>query len=355
MLTTMLEDCSHTWRFLLCPVTLFALSILACSGQVVTKEYVRLNGRIIATESVGLQSPLKIGTYRPSNAFFVLDMNGDFVWTGPPNDRQGAFGPTDVIPLVGAWTVGGTQRIGTFNPAVGRFTLDINGNGVWNAGVDVDFLFGAAGDVPVIGDWNGDGKTKVGIFRPSTATWLLDYNGNFVWDGPAIDRQATWGSPGDTPVVGDWNGNGQTKIGVMTPQAVWLVDFNGNFTWDGAIIDRQAHWGSPGDKPVVGDWNGSGQTKFGIFNPTQAVWLLDLNGNFAWDGPPVDRQFSWGSPGDIPVLGDWNGNNRTKVGIMTPSATWLLDYNGNFVWDGVGADIQFTWGTSGDIPLVGSW
>ena len=57
---------------------------------------------------------------------------------------------------------------------------------------------------------------------------------------------------------------------------------------------------------MVGDWTGSGTTKIGVFNSTQAVWLLDYNGNYTWDGAVTDRFLSWGSPGDMPVVGDWN-------------------------------------------------
>jgi len=40
-------------------------------------------------------------------------------------------------------------------------------------------------------------------------------------------------------------------------------------------------------------------------NPKQAVWFLDYNGSFTWDGPGVDKLLSWGSPGDTPVVGRW--------------------------------------------------
>lgn len=33
--------------------------------------------------------------------------------------------------------------------------------------------FGSAGDLPVTGDWDGDGVTDVGAWTPSTATYSL--------------------------------------------------------------------------------------------------------------------------------------------------------------------------------------
>ncbi len=32
----------------------------------------------------------------------------------------------------------------------------------------------------VVGDWNGDGKTKIGIFR--NGTWYLDADGNGIYE-----------------------------------------------------------------------------------------------------------------------------------------------------------------------------
>jgi hypothetical protein len=51
------------------------------------------------------------------------------------------------------------------------------------------FLFGPFGgyeiDKPVVGDWNWNGLTKIGIYREGM--WYLDNNGNGAWDGCSID------------------------------------------------------------------------------------------------------------------------------------------------------------------------
>ena len=39
---------------------------------------------------------------------------------------------------------------------------------------------GITGDVPVVGDWNGDGTSKVGVFR-NGFFWVLDANGNHTF------------------------------------------------------------------------------------------------------------------------------------------------------------------------------
>ena len=67
---------------------------------------------------------------------------------------------------------------------------------------DGSIALGKVGDVPVVGDWNGNGKTEIGVFRDSH-TWNVDYNGNGVWDGPASgDRIYIYRQTGGYPGAG---------------------------------------------------------------------------------------------------------------------------------------------------------
>ena len=47
----------------------------------------------------------------------------------------------------------------------GAWYLDDNGNGVFESGIDKAYGFGGAGYTPVVGDWNGDNRTKIGVFQ----------------------------------------------------------------------------------------------------------------------------------------------------------------------------------------------
>ena len=84
----------------------------------------------------------------------------------------------------------------------GGFYLDYNGNGVWDDS-DIIYLFGLSTDTPIIGDWNGDGVDEIGIWR--NGGFYLDYNGNGVWDD-ATDISYLFGLSTDTPIIGNWNG-----------------------------------------------------------------------------------------------------------------------------------------------------
>ena len=157
-------------------------------------------------------------------------------------------------------------------------------------------------DIPVVGDWNGNGITEIGVFRDNH-TWNVDYNGNGVWDGHAGgDRIYITGKPGDVPVPGDWNGNNITEMAVFRGSHNWYIDYNGNGIWDSpAGGDRIYITGKPGDIPVPGDWNGDGITEMGVFRGNH-TWYIDYNGNGIWDSPfGGDRIYTTGQPGDIPV------------------------------------------------------
>ncbi|HXG51633.1 MAG TPA: InlB B-repeat-containing protein [candidate division Zixibacteria bacterium] len=272
-----------------------------------------------------------------------------------------------------------TDKIGLYRPATGEWFLDTNGNGVWDGcGVDTCLSsFNVKGAVPVVGDWDGSGVTRVGLFltdlsglSDSTTTsslttaswWRLDTNGNGIWDGCGVDTCInSFGGPTDLPVVGKWSATRRDAIGIFRPSRErWYLDLNGNGILDGCTSDACSRFSSyaAGDLPVAGDWLGSGKTQLGFYRPATGQWFLDRNENRTWNGCGKDTCISsFGSPGDIPVTGDWNGTGIARIGVFRPSTgEWLLDRNGNGVWDGCSLDLCISgFGSSGDIPVVGKW
>ena len=309
-------------------------------------------------------STLYAGTYG-GGVFRTTDGGG--VWeainTGLTHRTIQALAPT--IPrTVYAGTDGGgvfvlrPAKVGAFRPGDGTFYLDRNGSGTWDGcGTDSCLQIGMSGDVPLIGDWTGNGASKVGLFRPSDGTFYLDYNGNGAWDGCETDRCLSIGMIGDTPLVGDWNGTGSRKVGVFRPSdGTFYLDYDGNGQWDGCGTDRCLQIGMLNDVPLVGDWDGSGTSKVGAFRPSDGTFYLDYNGSGTWEGCSVDRCLQIGMLNDIALVGDWNGSGTAKVGAFRPSdGTFYLDYNGNGMWDGCGTDRCLAIGLSGDTPLVGDW
>ena len=75
--------------------------------------------------------------------------------------------------------------------------------------------------------------------------------------------------------------------------------------WNGGAVDRAYNFGLTGDLPVSGDWNADGRTDIGIFRNSTRLFYLDFNGNGAWNGALVDKQYTFGLPLDLPVTGKW--------------------------------------------------
>jgi hypothetical protein len=102
----------------------------------------------------------------------------------------------------------------------------------------------------------------------------------------------------------------------------------------------------PGDIPVVGDWDGSGKQRIGVFRA--GLWYLDMNGDFRFDGSD-GRIVSFGLPGDQPVTGDWSALKRHKLGVFK-AGQWRLDYDGNQAPDP--GDQSLAFGLPGDQALA---
>jgi hypothetical protein len=295
-----------------------------------------------------------IGVFR--SGFWILDYNGNRQWdgTGSGRDKVAGFGMAGDIPVVGDWdySVPG-DKIGVFRG--GTWLLDHNGNLQWDVD-DLSVSLGQPGDIPVVGDWSTVKMHKsIGVFR--NGFWILDKNSNYNWDGTGTgeDLVTGFGTTGDVPVVVKWGYTDETNIGVFR-NGFWILDLNGNFRWDGtgAGQDIVAGFGMVGDVPVPKDWNDDTFPEIAVFRPGSGQWIIDNNRNFQWDGtgPGQDIVANLGQNGDITVTGDWDSRDTIKLGVFR-NGFWILDYNGNYQWDGTVSDKVISFGTTGDIPVVG--
>jgi uncharacterized repeat protein (TIGR02543 family) len=255
------------------------------------------------------------------------------------------------------------DRIGVYRPSTGEWFLDQNGSGAWEGcGTDVCVQpFSGSKGLPLVGDWDGSGNPKLGVFVADTAQWLLDANGNGVFDGCQIDACIdAFGTPGDLPIIGKWTTAPEAGIGIFrTGEKRWHLDSNSNDTLESCGADACINFNTyqAGDIPVVGDWMGRGTSQRGLFRPSTRQWFLDRNNKQTWDGCGKDTCFYFGLPGDLPVVGDWNGTGISKIGVFRPSTgEWFLDLNGNNKWDGPTLDLYLpSFGMAGDIPVAGKW
>jgi hypothetical protein len=243
---------------------------------------------------------------------------------------------------------------GVFDPTTATWYLrNSNTAGAPDIG---PFTYGAPGWTPVVGDWNGDGTVTVGVVDPKTMTWYLrNENSSGV---PDVAAPFQFGLPGWIPVAGDWDGTGSWGIGAFDPSTgTWFLR---NEAGPGGPDAGTFVYGAPGWTPVVGDWDGNGTFTVGVVNPNGPAVVGAPGGTLQWflrnsntAGAPDIGPFSYGLSGWKPITGDWTGQGITTIGAVDPSNNnWFLR-NSNTPG---GPDITpFAYGAAGWTPVTGDW
>ncbi|GEM_PF-3235789 len=273
----------------------------------------------------------RLGIFRPSTGEFFLDLDGDGRFL-PSEDANGdgVFDPSEDL--------NGNGLLDTEGPfASGVTSEDLDGDGALDPGEDVDGNGVLDVAVPVVGNFCADNPqtvavecpgTEVGVFR--SGLWTIDLNG----DREFADGSFTYGAVGDIAVVGNWNGLPGDEVGVVTPSTAtlaprWLLDRDGDTS---AANDTPFEYGTANDQqiPVVGDWSGNGRTKVGTYSPRFSQWRIDINGNTVLEA--AEGPFVFGDPQSQPVVGDWNGDNADDIGTYNTfgptnqgTGQWFID------------------------------
>ncbi len=226
---------------------------------------------------------------------------------------------------------------GLVDPLSGKWYL-YDGDGK----LSTSFFFGTPGDYPFMGDWNGDGIETPGLYRQSDG---LVYLRNSNTQGTA-DVRFLFGNPGDVPIAGDFNGDGFDTVSIYRPsnQTIYVINKLGaNHGGLGAAEFRYV-FGNPGDRPFVGDFDGDGVETVGLYRESAGMVYLGIAQRTAEARCVRD---DWGAR---LIAGAWTGD-----GVFTPALFRTLNATMYFNWTSSsgGTHDQFVAGRAGWVPVAG--
>ena len=156
-------------------------------------------------------------------------------------------------------------------------------------------------------------------------------------------------------------GAGDYLLSIAGAQASFGTDTIGLFRPSGNVFflrnsntpgfpDITVSFGAAGDLPIVGDWDGNGTTTIGLYRPSTSTFFLRNSNTTGF--PDITVSFGDGPGGDLPIVGDWDGDGDWTIGVYRPSTSTFYLRNSNTIGF---PDLSIPFGAPGDQAIVGDW
>jgi hypothetical protein len=178
--------------------------------------------------------------------------------------------------------------------------------------------FGGPFDFPVAGDFDGDGFSDIAVYGFSPNDGFSRFGVLLSSTGQAFGRP--FGGPFDFPVPGDFDGDWRSDLAVYgySPadgfsRFAILPSGPNDLTFSQAVGGYPVAFGGLNDSPVIGDFDGDGRTDLAVYGYSPRDDFSRFGILFSSGRPTLT--FPFGGAGDVPVAGDYDGDGRTDLAV----------------------------------------
>ncbi len=250
-----------------------------------------------------------------TRSLYALNPDGTLKWTYETGLTLDFLHATPAVGRDGTIYAGSAMGSQSYLYAISDSEITLaEGLDVWNDWFAVDVK-----ETPMVGDFNGDGRTDIITFTRDNPSAVGDvyvslsngegFSGNDKWnDWFAIDQD-------ETIVIGDFNGDGKDDI------ATWLGKSTKQIyvaTSHGSGMNESALWldkigDSFDDVLKAADADGDGKRDLVLFSRHGGQVYVALSTGAGFDSPQVWHTFFAVSTYERPEAGDVDGDGRADI------------------------------------------
>jgi hypothetical protein len=232
------------------------------------------------------------------------------------------FGIGNEVPLTGDFNGDNRDDVATFTRGAAGDVYVATSTGSAFTGTSVKWHdhFAIGVETPLVGDFNGDGRDDIVTFtRGDIGDVYVALSDGSKFNGDGKKWHEFFSIGNEVPIVGDFNGDGRDDIATFTrgdTADVYVALSDG--TKFGASSVWHNHFGIGSEVVNAGDFNGDGRDDIVTFTRGGAgdVYVA-LSDGTKFNGDGVKWHEFFGINNEIPEVGDFNGDGKADIATFT--------------------------------------
>lgn len=164
--------------------------------------------------------------------------------------------------------------------------------------------------IPFVSDFDGD-------YVPDSCLWSQD-SGTFLCTSSRVGWKFALplGQNTDIPIIGDFNSDNITDIGVYRPSLHrFYYRFLGkSVPYDIQVFEISSDAGTSGI-PQIADYDGDKKDDFAIYNPKKNIFIINQSSNQEIRINPC-KNIECATSTLVPIVGDFDGDSKSDPGVI---------------------------------------